>query len=40
MVSLLTGTLREMRQRFDEQMYVVELGSEEEARLFASQSEI
>ncbi|KOS66190.1 ABC transporter ATP-binding protein [Lysinibacillus contaminans] len=33
------GTLREVRQRFDEPMYVVEFGSEEEARLFADQSE-
>lgn len=33
------GTLRDVRQRFDEPMYVVEFGSEEEARLFASQYE-
>lgn len=34
------GTLREVRQRFDEPVYVVEFGSEEEASLFASQSEL
>lgn len=33
------GTLREVRQRFDEPMYVVEFGSEEEAIRFAGQSE-
>ena len=32
------GTLREVRQRFDEPVYVVEFGSEEEATQFANQS--
>ncbi|MEY2365725.1 ABC transporter ATP-binding protein [Lysinibacillus capsici] len=32
------GTLREVRQRFDEQNYVIEFGSEEEAKLFANPS--
>ncbi|WP_336636384.1 ABC transporter ATP-binding protein [Lysinibacillus fusiformis] len=30
------GTLREVRQRFDEQNYIIEFSSEEEAKLFAS----
>ena len=34
------GTLREVRQRFDEPNYVVEFGTEKEAQLFASQSEL
>ncbi|QDQ00558.1 ABC transporter ATP-binding protein [Lysinibacillus fusiformis] len=34
------GTLREVRQRFDEPCYIVEFSTEEEARLFASQSEL
>ncbi|GAB0171432.1 ABC transporter ATP-binding protein [Lysinibacillus sp. CTST325] len=34
------GTLREVRQRFDESNYVVEFGTEKEAQLFASQSEL
>jgi len=34
------GTLREVRQRFDEPSYVVEFGTEKEAQLFASQSEL
>ncbi|KOS64569.1 ABC transporter ATP-binding protein [Lysinibacillus agricola] len=34
------GTLREVRQRFDEQNYVVEFSSEKEAKLFANQSEL
>ncbi|MET4562125.1 ABC-2 type transport system ATP-binding protein [Lysinibacillus parviboronicapiens] len=34
------GTLREVRQRFDEPRYVVEFSTEEEARLFASHSEL
>ena len=33
------GTLREVRQRFDEQSYVVEFNNEEEARLFAGPTE-
>ena len=33
------GTLREVRQRFDEQNYVVEFSNEQEAKLFASSSE-
>ncbi|WP_445479018.1 ABC transporter ATP-binding protein [Lysinibacillus irui] len=33
------GTLREVRQRFDEQSYVVEFKNEEEARLFAGPTE-
>ncbi|EON74111.1 ABC transporter ATP-binding protein [Lysinibacillus sphaericus] len=32
------GTLREVRQRFDEPRYVVEFSTEEEAQLFASQA--
>ncbi|MBG9456904.1 ABC transporter ATP-binding protein [Lysinibacillus sphaericus] len=34
------GTLREVRQRFDEPNYVVEFSDENEANLFASQSEL
>jgi len=34
------GTLREVRQRFDEPNYIVEFGTEKEAQLFASQSEL
>ncbi|MEB2301786.1 ABC transporter ATP-binding protein [Lysinibacillus xylanilyticus] len=34
------GTLREVRQRFDEPNYVVEFSTEKEAKLFASQSEL
>ncbi|MFJ8103622.1 ATP-binding cassette domain-containing protein [Lysinibacillus sp. NPDC096212] len=34
------GTLREVRQRFDEPNYVVEFSTEKEAQLFASQSEL
>ncbi|MEY9972599.1 ABC-2 type transport system ATP-binding protein [Lysinibacillus sp. RC46] len=34
------GTLREVRQRFDEPNYVVEFSTENEAQLFASQSEL
>ncbi|MGE7696053.1 ATP-binding cassette domain-containing protein [Lysinibacillus sp. NPDC094177] len=34
------GTLREVRQRFDEPNYVVEFNTEKEAELFASQSEL
>lgn len=33
------GTLREVRQRFDEQNYIVEFSSEEEAKLFASSTD-
>ncbi|WP_341301215.1 ABC transporter ATP-binding protein [Lysinibacillus sp. FSL H8-0500] len=33
------GTLREVRQRFDEQNYVIEFDTEEEAKLFASSSD-
>ncbi|SCX66078.1 ABC transporter ATP-binding protein [Lysinibacillus fusiformis] len=33
------GTLREVRQRFDEQNYIVEFSSEEEANLFASSTD-
>ncbi|MDD1504173.1 ABC transporter ATP-binding protein [Lysinibacillus sp. CNPSo 3705] len=34
------GTLREVRQRFEESNYVVEFSTEKEAQLFASQSEL
>jgi len=34
------GTLREVRQRFDEPNYVVEFSTEKEAKLFAIQSEL